>query len=140
MDKRSSYGGVVIDERDRVLLRKVRDNYGGAAWTFAKGRPDPDEHPEETALREVLEETGYPVAIVARIRGVFEGTTTLNHYWLMRPVGPQGSFGPETEATRWCSPEQARALIDQSPSATVRQRDRAVLQAAVTLSAQELLR
>ena len=140
MNKRPSYGGVLIDLHGRVLLRKVTNTFGGAAWTFAKGRPDPAEHPEETAMREVLEETGYPVEILAPIPGGFEGTTTVNRYWLMRPVGDQQTFGWETEATRWCAPEQARSLIGESPNGMVRQRDRAVLQAALALADQEGLR
>jgi len=137
MSKREAYGGVLIDEQGQVLLRKVANDFGGARWTFAKGRPDPAEHPEETAMREVLEETGYPVQVMAPIPGGFEGTTTINRYWLMRPVGAQGPFGWETQATRWCSPAQARALIGESPSGMVRQRDLAVLQAALALADQE---
>ena len=140
MDKRASYGGVLIDDQSRVLLRKVTNSFGGAAWTFAKGRPDPSEHPEETAMREVLEETGYPVEMLAPIPGGFEGTTTVNRYWLMRPVGEQQVFGWETEATRWCTPEQARALIGESHSGMVRQRDLAVLQAALALAEKEEMR
>ncbi len=140
MKKRVSYGGVLIDDQGHVLLRKVTNNFGGAAWTFAKGRPDPTEHPEETAMREVLEETGYPVEVLARIPGSFEGTTTVNHYWLMQPVGEQRGFGWETEATRWCTPEQARALIGESPNVMVRRRDFAVLHAALALAEQEEIR
>jgi 8-oxo-dGTP pyrophosphatase MutT (NUDIX family) len=137
MSKREAYGGVLINEQGQVLLRKVTNDFGGARWTFAKGRPDPTEEPEETAMREVLEETGYPVAVLAPIPGGFEGTTTVNRYWLMRPVAEQQAFGWETEATRWCTPDQALALIGESPSGMVRQRDRAVLQAALAMATQE---
>jgi 8-oxo-dGTP pyrophosphatase MutT (NUDIX family) len=140
MGKDRSYGGVLIDEQGRVLLRKVTNSFGGATWTFAKGRADEAEHPEETAMREVLEETGYPVQVLAPIPGTFEGSTTVNRYWLMRPVGEQRGFGWETEATRWCSPEQARTLIGESVNAMVRQRDRAVLQAALALVEEEASR
>jgi 8-oxo-dGTP pyrophosphatase MutT (NUDIX family) len=140
MGKRASYGGVLLNDQGLVLLRKVTNTFGGAAWTFAKGRPDPTEHPEETAMREVLEETGYPVELLASIPGGFEGTTTVNRYWLMRPVGEQRAFGWETEATRWCTPEQARVLIGESPNGMVRQRDLAVLQAALALAEQEGIR
>ncbi len=41
MSKREAYGGVLINEQGQVLLRKVTNDFGGARWTFAKGRPDP---------------------------------------------------------------------------------------------------
>ena len=40
---------------------------------FRQGRPEPDETPEEAALREVQEVMGVEAAIVARIPGSFPG-------------------------------------------------------------------
>ena len=56
--KPRAYGGVVIDPQGRLLLREVAGHFGGYVWSVAKGRPDGDESPRETALREVREETG----------------------------------------------------------------------------------
>ena len=134
---RLSCGGVIFDERGRVLLRRVRNDFGGVRWTFGKGRPDDEESPEETALREVFEETGMPAEIVAPIRGAFEGTTTLNHYWLMRQVGDPVEPCSETAEVRWCTIEEARNLIRESPSRTVQRRDFAVLDAALEVAAQQ---
>ncbi|MBV9864749.1 MAG: NUDIX hydrolase [Abitibacteriaceae bacterium] len=55
-----AYGGVVFDVEKRVLLRKPSNGWGGYAWTFPKGAPEweLDAIPEQTALREVREETG----------------------------------------------------------------------------------
>jgi 8-oxo-dGTP diphosphatase len=52
----TSFGGVLFDEQGRVLLRKVTNSYKGYVWTFPKGRQE-DGSPEQTALREVREET-----------------------------------------------------------------------------------
>ncbi len=63
----TSAGGVVVSaERDRPSLvvgmrRRGRD---GVTWTLPKGTPDPGESTEQTALREVAEETGLEVRIV----------------------------------------------------------------------------
>ena len=60
--KEKAYGGVVINDQGEILLREPRNHFDGYVWTFPKGRPEkeqrPGETPEETAFREVLEETG----------------------------------------------------------------------------------
>ena len=53
-----AYGGVVIDEAGRVLLREPKNHFDYYVYTFPKGRPDEGESPEQAALREVREETG----------------------------------------------------------------------------------
>lgn len=129
--KADAYGGVLIDDAGRVLLREPTNHFGGYVWTFAKGRPDPGETPEEAALREVLEETGQPARIVAPIPQVFAGTTTSTAFFLMVPMGEPGLFSSETSAVRWVTPEEARALISMTPSSTGRNRDLAVLDAGL---------
>ena len=52
-----AYGGVLIDPSGRVLLREPTGHFGGYAWTYAKGRPDPGESPSDAALREGRERT-----------------------------------------------------------------------------------
>src|SRR5215831_12988983 len=100
---RKAYGGVVINSRGQVLLREPAGHYKGDVWTFAKGRPHPNESPEQTALREVLEETGYQAEITGKIPGSFDGKRTSNEYFLMRPIDDAGPFDTETWAIRWAS-------------------------------------
>lgn len=52
-------GGIIV-WRDRVVLRRTLRG----EWVFPKGWIDPGETPEETALREVREETGIRAQIV----------------------------------------------------------------------------
>ena len=78
-----------------------------------------------------------PAEIRAPIPGTFEGTTTINHYWLMRQVGEVGEPDSETDEVRWCAPDEARKLIDESPNGTVRKRDLAVLEAALVVATEE---
>jgi 8-oxo-dGTP diphosphatase len=125
-----AYGGVVIDEEGRVLLREPSKHYGGYVWTFPKGGADPGETPEEAAVREVREETGYE-ARIDRLLGDFAGTTSTTRFWLMR--APRRVQGPdkETAAVRWVPLSEARGLLEQSTTRTGRERDLAVLAAAV---------
>ena len=90
-----SAGGVVYRYRDsdyEVLLLETP----GGQWGLPKGTPSPGERLEETAVREVAEETGLQVALEDKV-----GTITYwfvrpqagerlhkdVHFWLMRPTG-----------------------------------------------------
>ena len=132
--KKLAYGGVLFDTEGRVLLREPRGHFDDYVWTFAKGRPDPGEAPEVTALREVEEETGVKAIIVAPIPGDFIGGTTLNRYFLMVPTGPIRSLptdSPETASVCWVNPEDARALISLTKNKAGKLRDLAVLEAGI---------
>lgn len=131
-DVRRAYGGVLIDDQGRVLLRKPANAFDGYVWTFAKGGGQRDQSPEEVALTEVLEETGYHARIIARLPGRYGGFRGTTEYFLMAPLGEQGPFDTgETERTIWVPPEEAREYIRQTRKATGRERDLEVLQAAV---------
>lgn len=125
-----SYGGVLIDDAGRVLLREPTEHYGGYVWTFAKGRPDPGETPEQAALREVREETGYEASILAVLPTVFVGSTGKTVFFLMKAVGVPGKPSWETARTRWVSFDDAPTLIAQTLIPKGRSRDLAVLQEA----------
>jgi 8-oxo-dGTP pyrophosphatase MutT (NUDIX family) len=72
-------------------LRKPANNFEGYAWTFPKGRQDPGEKPDVTALREVKEETGYSAVILCKTPGSFEGDTTVTEYFLLHPAWSKNS-------------------------------------------------
>ena len=79
----------------QVLLRRPKNDYDDYVWTFPKGKSEPNSTPEETALREVKEETGYTAEIVAKIPGRFEGGTGSTEYFLMRPLGDESGESQE---------------------------------------------
>lgn len=127
----TSYGGVLFDTDGRVLLREPAGHFDGYVWTFPKGRPDGTRTAEETALREVLEETGYHAEIVRTVPGKFAGGTGTNVYFVMKPIGDPTKTDSETQSLRWVTPDEAKKLIGQTTNAVGRKRDLAVLEAAV---------
>ena len=130
----TSYGGVVVDSLGRLLLRSPTNHFDGYVWTFPKGRPEPDESPEQTALREVLEETGVHGEIIAKLHGSFRGGTGWTEYYLMRPLGVPDDFDrKETAEIRWTTTVEAKPLINMTQNQTGRVRDHSVLRAAVGL-------
>ena len=135
-----AFGGVLINENGETLLREPKNRFGHYAWTFAKGTPEPDETPEQTAFREVRQETGYDGQIIARIPGVYQSRSgaTRNVLFLMRPIGPQARFDNETNQVRWVSFDEAIGLInktfDEERHEGGRNRDLAILAAAKQLA------
>jgi 8-oxo-dGTP pyrophosphatase MutT (NUDIX family) len=128
-----SYGGVVIDDRGRVLLHEPRDHFGGYHWTFPKGRPLPGEQPLTTALREVREEAGIDATLRAEMPGLFGGTTTDTAYFLLSLVAETGEWDNETSAIRWATRGEAAQLIALTTTPVGRERDLQVLDAAFAL-------
>ena len=63
-------GAVIRDERGRILLQEKNFEPG---WFLPGGGIDPGEHPEDTLVREVAEETGLvvrPVKVLLIVGGV----------------------------------------------------------------------
>lgn len=126
-----AYGGILLTRSGRILLREPANHYDGYVWTYPKGRSDAGEKPEETALREVREETGYEAEIVDVLPGVFKGGTSTNAFFVMQHIGPPGQFDArETASVRWADFDAAEALIGRTTNQVGRARDLAILQAA----------
>jgi 8-oxo-dGTP pyrophosphatase MutT (NUDIX family) len=112
-----SAGGVVY----RIVNGQIetvlcgRDN--PIRWSLAKGTPDPGETLEETALREVREETGLEVEIQEPIKSIdywfadresdvrYHKTV---HFYLMVPTGGDvDQHDPEFDVIQWFPYEEA---------------------------------
>jgi 8-oxo-dGTP pyrophosphatase MutT (NUDIX family) len=120
----TSAGGIVIRyESGRPSLvvgfrRREGDRRGGT-WTLPKGTPDPGEAIEQTALREVEEETGLRVRILGPLPSISyafvqDGVRIHKtvHYWLMEPVGGDlAHHDHEFERVRWISLDEAPTLL-----------------------------
>jgi len=118
----TSAGGIVIryenDTPQFVVGRRKRDR-DGATWTLPKGTPIEGETLEETALREVGEETGLRVRIVSpldSIRYTFtqRGTRIHKtvHYYLMHATGGDTArHDHEVSEARWVPLTEALKLM-----------------------------
>lgn len=105
-------------EAELVLGRRSRkrDHH---IWSLPKGTPDGDETPEQTALREVTEETGLEVRILETIgdvqyRFVREGRRidkTVLFYLMEATGGDLADHDHEFEEVRWFEVGEALAVM-----------------------------
>lgn len=128
----AKYGGIVFAADGRILLREPSNHYDGYVWTFAKGAPKANETPQQTALREVREETGIDAEITAVLPGVFTGGTGTSAYFLMRPAARSVPTSPsrDTQKITWATETEARDLIGKTTNPNGRKRDLDILAAA----------
>ena len=93
----------------------------GVSWTLPKGTPNAGESVEETALREVREETGIEVEIEQRIDAIEYWFVRAAidtrfhkfvHFYLMRPTGGDTSLHDhEHDFVSWLPIAEAKALL-----------------------------
>lgn len=103
-----SAGGVVFKEEDgRYWIQMIQDRYGKI--TLPKGKMEPGETKEQTALREIAEETGIEGEIIEPIETIsyqFSHPKHGNmdkevHYFLVRGIG--GNLQAQVEEIRGVS-------------------------------------
>jgi 8-oxo-dGTP pyrophosphatase MutT (NUDIX family) len=123
----TSCGGVVIRETDdglEICLGRRRRERDGSSWTLPKGTPNDSESVEETALREVAEETGLEVRINAPVGAIeyffTQSGTRIHktvHFFLMEATG--GSLEQhdhEFDEVRWAQSQARSQARKKAPS------------------------
>lgn len=115
-----SCGAVVYRKRDRVVEVLALYRAKTDSWHLPKGTQERNESIEETASREILEETGYPVAIT-RYLGSLESTIErpkgmipkLTHYFAAQLTSgaPTTESDAEHDAVRFVPIEELKNLL-----------------------------
>ena len=110
----------VIRAAGGVVLRKARSGETEIAiihrpayddWTLPKGKIEPDESPEDCALREVREETGLRCELVRPLGCTAyvdrRGRDKVACYWVMEVRGGRFKSGIEVDRLMWLPVEDA---------------------------------
>ena len=118
----TSAGGIVVRYEGGhpwLVVGSRRRERDGRTWTLPKGTPDVGETTEQTALREVTEETG----LVCRITGPLDSIEydfaqsgrrihKTVYYFLMEPIGGDLSdHDHEFDEVRWIRFDEARTVL-----------------------------
>ncbi|MFI5291284.1 MAG: NUDIX hydrolase [Candidatus Limnocylindrales bacterium] len=118
----TSAGGVVVRHeggRPWLVVGSRRRERDARTWTLPKGTPERGETTEETALREVAEETGLQVRITGPLDSIeysfVQSGTRIHktvHYFLMEPTGGDLSkHDREFEEVRWIPFADAHSML-----------------------------
>ena len=117
-DRTDSYGACVFRfKEDQMQVLMIRTRYG---WSFPKGHREGAERPDETAVREILEETGVAATVnpdfsftVPSARPGDERTVT---FFLGSCVSSPEPLRPdEVPEARWVDIREAGSLIAFAP-------------------------
>jgi len=118
----TSAGGIVIRYEEgipQLVVGSRRREPDGVTWTLPKGTPQPGETAEQTAIREVGEETGLEVRITGPLDSieywfVQRGTRIHKtvHYFLMVPTGGDlARHDHEFDQVRWLPFSEAPTVL-----------------------------
>jgi ADP-ribose pyrophosphatase YjhB (NUDIX family) len=96
--KKIGAAAVIFNSEGHVLL--VKHGYGHENWEIPGGGSEPNESPEETAVREVREETGLTVTL-RRMTGVYyvEETDSMGFVFLCDSEGGEPTANDRSELT-----------------------------------------
>lgn len=113
-----SAGGLVVDDRGRVLLIRARDLRDRIVWTLPKGALAAGESSRDAAVREVQEETGYRCEVVRELEAATywfqrDGRRVRKtvRWFLMRPLERVGEHDQEVEEVAWVERDEALARL-----------------------------
>jgi 8-oxo-dGTP pyrophosphatase MutT (NUDIX family) len=126
MEREFSAGGVVVKRLSgRLVVAAIRPRgKPQGVWALPKGNLDPGERPEETAVREVLEETGVQGRLVEKLgdvkstytrRGGVRVFKIVSFYLLRAGRGRIGEIEErmriEVDEARWLPLDEAPRLL-----------------------------
>ena len=91
--------------RPQLVVGSRRRERDGRTWTLPKGTPKRDESTEQTALREVTEETGLDVRIIRPLESIeywARPTASADGSLTIAPPSASAAAGPSTNNSPMC--------------------------------------
>jgi 8-oxo-dGTP pyrophosphatase MutT (NUDIX family) len=132
-----SAGGVVYREREGIIEVVLVARPADGLWALPKGTPEAGESVEQTALREVREETGLAVVIAGSIGSIryqyaLRGggrVQKIVHHYLMRAVGGDVALHDhEYDVVDWVDIHEAVGRVSFANERSILERAGALIQ------------
>lgn len=127
-----SAGGVVVRRGPPGIEVALTARKGGTVWCLPKGLLEPDETPEQTALREVREETGLSGRLIEKLGEITywyaskeEGARfhkTVHFYLMAYAGGDIRNHDFEVDEVRWFSGPEALAVLSYASEREIAQK------------------
>jgi len=120
-------GAAVLHGSHVLLVKRAKPPRAGE-WSLPGGRIEAGETPEQAAAREVLEETGVPVRILAHVETLeippspdTGGRRIVLHDYLAEPLDPYTEVCAATDAleARWVPLDEVAVLVAWSETRRV---------------------
>ncbi|WP_047982350.1 NUDIX hydrolase [Ornithinibacillus contaminans] len=109
---------ICINENNEILMVRGIDT---EKWAIPSGGIEEGETPEQCCVREVKEETGYPVKIIEELfvkEITIKGFDVKTHYFMVKKIGEsEGIKDPDKtiEASRWISSSELMKIYHLYP-------------------------
>lgn len=100
-------GALIIRNGKVLLVRRAIEPFRGY-WDIPGGFCEVDEHPAETTIREVREETGLEIELTGLLGlwlDEYVKDLTLNIYYLARPLTRRLQVGSDADGGAWFAPD-----------------------------------
>jgi ADP-ribose pyrophosphatase YjhB (NUDIX family) len=100
-------GALIVRNGKVLLVRRAIEPFRGH-WDIPGGFCEVEEHPAETAIREAKEETGLEIELTGLLgmwMDNYEGSASLNVYYLARPLGHRLRPADDADAAAWFAPD-----------------------------------
>lgn len=131
-----SSGGVIFRKKDGTIEIALIATKEGSVWALPKGTVDKREKPQETAVREVMEETGLKGRIIGKIGDIrywyflkeenARVNKTVSYYLLQYESGRVENHDWEVDSAEWFP-------IDEAARRVTYKGDREIIQKAKSM-------
>ena len=125
-DEPSHGGGVVYRKRGKAIeYLVIQAERKRSEWVLPKGHIEPGEHPRETAVREVKEETGHWARIIGALGNYsLDETAPLVRFYLMKlevadTMKPQMRRARDRREEKWLELDDAARQLSHDKSRTI---------------------
>jgi ADP-ribose pyrophosphatase YjhB (NUDIX family) len=105
---------LILEPDGRIWMTEPSNHYGGETCTFPKGKTDPGLSLQQTAIKEVYEETGLQVELTGMLGDYHSDGRSVRYYIARRVGGTPEEMGWETQAQYLMPLNEAATTVESA--------------------------